>query len=137
MNHRKDAFGHMIISYNGEKCSYGKFGCIESYSSINAIVNKINSKAKYGKLLINEKNYIGTLKSELQNNDSATEIVNQGGEILGIGISNLVRLLNPQLVILSGPHIMNFEHYYEKSIEIFHSINPMENKVIFSKVGRF
>jgi hypothetical protein len=48
-----------------------------------------------------------------------------------------VRLLNPELVILSGPLMMNFEHYYEKSIEIFRSINPIENRVTFSKGGRF
>ena len=65
------------------------------------------------------------------------EVINRGAEILGIGLSNLVRLLNPELVILSGPLIMNFQHYYEKSIEIFHSINPMDNRVTFSKGGKF
>ena len=32
---------------------------------------------------------------------------------------------------------MDFEHYYEKSIETFHRINTMENRVTFSKGGRF
>ena len=73
----------------------------------------------------------------MQNNDIAIEVVNKGAEILGIGLSNLVRLLNPELVILSGPFIMNFEHYYEKSIEIFDRINPIDNRVTFSKGGSF
>ena len=46
INNRDDAFGHMIVAYNGEKCSCGKCGCIESYSSIESIIKKINSKTK-------------------------------------------------------------------------------------------
>ena len=137
MNDRADAFGHMIVDRNGEVCSCGNSGCIESYSSIDSIIKKINSKSKHGKSLISEINYRETLKSGLQNNDFAIEVINQGAEILGIGLSNLVRLLNPELVILSGPLIMNFEHYYEKSIKIFHSMNPMDNTVTFSKGGKF
>ncbi|MGH4125445.1 MAG: ROK family protein [Clostridium sp.] len=137
MNDREDAFGHMIVEHNGEVCSCGNSGCIESYSSIDSILKKINTKTKDNNRLISEINYSEKLKVELQNNDIAIEVVNQGAEILGIGLSNLVRLLDPELVILSGPLIMNFEHYYEKSIEIFRSINLMDNRVIFSKGGKF
>jgi predicted NBD/HSP70 family sugar kinase/predicted transcriptional regulator len=137
MNDREDAFGHMIVEHNGEVCGCGNSGCIESYSSIDSIIKKINSKTKCNNRLISEINYRETLKMELQNNDIAIQTVNKGAEILGVGLSNLVRLLNPELVILSGPLIMNFEHYYEKSIEIFHSMNPMDNRVIFSKGGKF
>ena len=138
MNDREDAFGHMIVEHiNGDVCSCGNSGCIESYSSIDSIIKKINLKTKNNNNIISEINYIETLKVELQNNDIAIEVVNQGAKMLGIGLSNLVRLLNPELVILSGPLIMNIEHYYEKSIEIFHSINSMDNNVIFSKGGKF
>ena len=137
MNHREDAFGQMVVVYNREKCSTVDFGYIEGYSSLDSIIKKINSKTKHDNRLISEINYRETLKAELENNAIAMEIVNQGAEILGIGLSNLVRLLNPELVILSGPLIMNFEYYYDKSIEIFHSINPMDNRVTFSKGGKF
>jgi len=136
MNDGEDAFAHMIVEHNGEVCSCGNSGCIEGYSSIDSIIKKINSKINYDKL-ISEKNYKERLKVELQNNDMVIEVVNKGTEILGIGLSNLVRLLNPEIVILSGPLMMNFEYYYEKSIEVFHSINPLDNRVTFSKGGRF
>ncbi|MBZ9686496.1 ROK family transcriptional regulator [Clostridium estertheticum] len=137
MNDREDAFAHMIVELNGEECYCGNCGCIESYSSIDSILKKINSKTKYNNKLINEKNYSEKLKVELQNNDIAIEVVNHSAEILGIGLSNLVRLLNPELVILSGPLIMNFENYYEKSIESFRNINHRDNRVMFSKGGKF
>jgi predicted NBD/HSP70 family sugar kinase len=137
MNDREDAFGHMIVEHNGEVCSCGNSGCIESYSSIDSIIKKINSKTKDNNRLISEVNYSEILKSELLNNKNAVEIINKGAEILGIGLANLVRLINPELIILSGPLIMDFEHYYEKAIETFHGINTIDNKVIFNKGGRF
>ena len=54
-----------------------------------------------------------------------------------MGLANLVRLMNPQLIILSGPLIMNVFNYYEKSIESYHNNNPMDNIVLFNKGGRF
>ena len=77
------------------------------------------------------------MKSELLNNKEAIEVINRAAEILGIGLANLVRLINPELVILSGPLIMDFEHYYEKSITTFHNINQMDNRTIFCKGGKF
>lgn len=137
MNDREDAFGHMIVEHNGEVCSCDNSGCIESYASIASIIKKINAKIKDNNRLISEVNYREILKSDLLNNKDVVEIINKGAEILGIGISNLVRLLNPELIILSGPLIMNFQQYYEKSIETFHNINIMENRVLFSKGGKF
>jgi len=137
MNHMEDAFGQMIVAHNKERGNLCKQGYIESYSSISSIIKRINSKTKDDNRLVSEINYKEILKSELKNNDFAVQVVNQGAEILGIGLSNLVRLINPELVILSGPLIMNFEHYYEKSIEAFHSANPRDSRVYFSKGGKF
>ena len=136
MNDREDAFAHMIVEHNGEVCSWGNSGCIENYSSIDSIIKKINLITKDNRS-ISEINYRKVLNIELLTNKDAVKIIDKGAEILGIGLANLVRLLNPELVILSGPLIMNFEHYYEKSVKTFYSINRMDNRVVFSKGGRF
>ena len=44
----------MIVEHNGELCSCGNHGCIESYSSIDSIIKKINAKMKDTNTLINE-----------------------------------------------------------------------------------
>jgi predicted NBD/HSP70 family sugar kinase len=137
MNDREDAFGHMIIEPNGEKCICGNHGCIECYSSLDSIVKRINARTKLNKDDINEINYKEILRTELQNNEIVMEVINKGAEILGIGITNLVRLLNPDIVILSGPLIMNFKNYYERCIETFYENNPNADSIIFSKGGRF
>lgn len=129
MNDREDAFGHMIVDADGEMCSCGSRGCVECYSSIESIIKNISSE--------DEVNYKQIIESGIRNNDITVKLVSRGAEMLGIAVSNLVRLMNPELIILSGPLIMNIDNYYEKCIEAFYKINPYENKVVFSKGGRF
>jgi predicted NBD/HSP70 family sugar kinase len=46
INNLEDAFGHMIVNANGDLCSCGNYGCIESYVSISNITKKFISKIK-------------------------------------------------------------------------------------------
>lgn len=142
MNDTEDAFAHMIVDVNGEKCVCGNNGCVESYSSMDAIVKKysyqINSeKSVNGNLQIKEENYKAILELALKKDKAVMAILDKGAEIFGVGLANLVRLLNPQLVILSGPLIMNYSPYYDMCIEAFHKNNCLNNEVIFSKGGMF
>lgn len=137
INDSEDAFEHMIIDAGGERCVCGNRGCIEAYSSMEAISKKLKSiiKENINKEAV-EEDYKGILELAAHNNE-ATEIINKGAEFLGIGLANLVRILNPQLVILSGPLIMNYNYYYESAIKVFYKNNCLNNQVIFSKGGEF
>ncbi|KZL92638.1 ROK family transcriptional regulator [Clostridium magnum] len=139
MNDSEDAFAHMIIDSNGERCICGNKGCIESYSSIEAMIKRFNLKVKEtnNNEEIKEEDYKKILDLAMQNNESAAEIINKGAEILGIGLANLVRIINPQLVILCGPLIKNYKLYYDMCIDTFEKINYLNNGVIFSKGGKF
>lgn len=139
MNDSEDAFAHMIVESNGERCICGNKGCIESYSSIEAMIKRFNLRVKgpNNNEEIREEDYKKIFDLALRNNEFAAEIINKGAEILGIGIANLVRILNPQLVILCGPLIKNYKLYYDMCINTFHKINYLNNEVIFSKGGRF
>ena len=46
INNSEDAFGHMIVDANGELCSCGNYGCIESYVSISNITKKFINEMK-------------------------------------------------------------------------------------------
>ncbi len=43
-DNRDDAFGHMTVNFNGERCNCGNYGCIEKYSSIPATENAFIKK---------------------------------------------------------------------------------------------
>lgn len=137
INDSEDAFAHMIIDASGEECMCGNKGCIEGYSSIEAIVKRYNCIEEKVSEASVEEAYKDILIAASQNDNTALEVINKGTEALGIGLANLVRILNPQLVILSGPLIMRCTSYYEKTIEVFYKNNCMNNKVTFSKGGEF
>jgi predicted NBD/HSP70 family sugar kinase len=142
MNDSEDAFAHMIVDSGGEKCVCGNRGCIESYASIESIYKKFmlmtkDNKIKGIKKYIREEDYKKILDLAIENNKPVADIINKGAEILGIGLANLVRILNPQLIILCGPLIKNYDLYYDRCIEAFYKNNCLNNKVIFTKGGKY
>lgn len=78
--------GHMVIDPNGPQCSCGKKGCWEVIASSIAANETFKS--------LSEKAETGDVK--------AISTLNKIGCNLGIGISNLINILNPQLVVLGG-----------------------------------
>lgn len=141
MNNSEDAFANMIVDLNDKKFICGSIGSVESYSSIEAIVKRFNSKNKERSSWqekFKEEDYKKILELAVnEKNEIAFEIVSKGAYALGIGLANLVRLLNPQLVILYGPLIKNYKAYYEMCIDAFYKNNCTNNKVVFSKGGKF
>jgi len=140
----EDALGHMIIDINGEKCKCGNFGCVESYSSINAIIKKFSSEVKKGKDTIINKSlknidYKDICDAAERSDNLSKEIIENSALILGTGIVNYINLLNPGLVILSGPLIINSKLFYDECIKIvLKKLHPnRRKKIIFSRGGYF
>ncbi|GKX68182.1 ROK family transcriptional regulator [Inconstantimicrobium mannanitabidum] len=136
INDSEDAFAHMVVDIDGDDCGCGNQGCIESYVSLKAIAKR--SKLKREQFISSnekENNYNESLNSEQLDNEITKEIINKSAEVLGVGIGNLARILNPQLIILSGPLIMNYDLFYPRAVEVFHKNNCMNNQVEFSKGG--
>ncbi len=104
-------FGHTTIDHNGPLCDCGGRGCLENYTSIPAILSKVDKVIKEGrstKLLELAHGDPDNITFDLfldgleQGDPLAKEIIEETGHLLGIGIANLVNLLNPQMVIVGG-----------------------------------
>lgn len=118
INDSEDAFAHMIIDLNGEKCSCGNRGCIETYSSIYSIAERFRECKKSAAQEMQDKySYIDICKAAESNDSSARQVIIEGAEIMGVGLANLIKLLNPGIVILSGPLIKHSGLFYEKCTE--------------------
>ncbi len=93
--------GHNIVDPAGPACHCGKRGCVETYASDGAILSVIGS----GRGGIPP----GSLAEALELAQSGDEVARQAfaraGRALGQGLSGLVNLLNPPLVVLSGEGI--------------------------------
>jgi len=115
LNNREDAFGHMLVRLT----ETGETGSIESLSAMGAVFSG------------------GGVRSwpKSERHSDGWDQVRTGAELFGIGLSNFVRLLSPQLVILGGPLMMNLEEYYRLCLEAFHRYDPGEGTIRFSRGG--
>jgi predicted NBD/HSP70 family sugar kinase len=98
-------FGHMSINQDGPLCRCGKRGCIEAYSGIYTIVKDaletINSRMAK-KHIKKEISFSDVIKIARDGNPEVKKIFDKAGNVLGFGISQLVILLNPERIIITG-----------------------------------
>ncbi len=143
INNLEDAFGHMIVDANGEKCSCGNYGCIESYVSIPKITKNFLDKVKYStKLNINKEvekiDYIDVCNLAERKNQEAVNIIKNSALHMGIGLANYIKLFNPELIILSGPLVQHSKLFYEITKEIaLEKCHAKNNNIQFMSSGYY
>ncbi len=117
--------GHMSIHTDGEKCHCGNSGCLESYASVRAVLSKAIAALESGReSLLRE--YSGgnfykltaedIYKAALDGDNLARELLKNAGRSLGIGIANIINLMSPEAVILSGGLTGAWDIYVQEAI---------------------
>jgi glucokinase len=98
--------GHMAVTLDGPPCPCGSTGCIERLVNAEAIVARAVSLLESGRTSSLGGTSSFTAKDvgdAAQAGDSvAAEAVAETGRILGIGLANLVQLLDPDVIVLGG-----------------------------------
>lgn len=103
--------GHMVVVDNHDlKCSCGRFGCLETVSSWTALFFRARQAAQERDTILKElsKGKIENINLEIitqaasLGDEVTLEILTNAGRNLGIGISNVVNILNPDLIVLAG-----------------------------------
>jgi len=96
--------GHTVIMPEGDRCGCGRRGCLEAYASGTAIAQFVKReirrerKSKWPDGVTAEK-----VASAAKAGDSLSlEAYRRAGSYLGIGLANLINVLNPQMLILGG-----------------------------------
>ena len=103
--------GHMVIEVNGPKCGCGNRGCFEALASRSAIFREIQAAVKdgqetlltdmLGKDLRDMRS--GDLRKAIRRGDKlTTKAVEAAAEFAGIGVANLINVLNPEIVVIGG-----------------------------------
>lgn len=94
--------GHMSINFNGPRCECGNRGCMELYCSLRRL------KAEYEEICLsengpeeNEKTAEDILRSAANGESHAVEALRRCVFYLGIGLANIVNIINPGVIILS------------------------------------
>ncbi|WP_420405174.1 ROK family protein [Nisaea sp.] len=108
-------FGHTKIVVGGALCRCGQRGCIEAYVSDYAIAREANilgpSVATDDPIALEAR--IQNLIAQADAGDSAViSIFERAGTMLGTGIANLVDILDPPVVVLSGARTHSAKAFY-------------------------
>lgn len=119
-------FGHINVVKDGNLCTCGKYGCLETVASGTALIEQAQQGIKKGQ---------ESLISELVNNNLdeihvsdiieavnkgdvfAIEIINKLGHFLGEALASLVHIFNPEMIIIGGKVALAEEYL----------INPIQN----------
>ncbi len=136
INNSEDALAHMIVDTDGEPCFCGNLGCVEAYASIEKIRDKFIASIENVDLNKVDYNYI--IKLSESGNETAINILLTAAKHFGIGLANYIRLLNPQLIILSGPLVKDSKLFFEESIKVaMDKCGIKNNNVVFERGGYF
>jgi predicted NBD/HSP70 family sugar kinase len=103
--------GHCRVADDGPRCHCGKFGCLEVYTSAEAISRaaadaRVPSRTKAPRL-------DDVVRAARDGHSGAREVLNDAGHMLGLGVSYLVGILNPELVVVGGEAAEAFEFLLE------------------------
>jgi glucokinase len=112
--------GHMCVDpFGGVACGCGSRGCLEVYASATAIVRMTReATTRHPNSTLRS---LDPLTSEmiftagLQGDELALEVFRRMGVYLGIGIANLINILNPEVIVIGGG-VVNGWDLFEKSM---------------------
>lgn len=100
--------GHMVIARGGPRCGCGRAGCLEALASGTAIAREARLAVESGRPTVLSQVPSEAITAEAvaraaeDGDPLAREIFAGAAAALGVGITNLVNLLNPALVIIGG-----------------------------------
>jgi glucokinase len=101
--------GHISIVPDGKKCACGKRGCLEAYASGTAIAKNVREQmtpknTRIWKFLGRDKKVtarqVGMAARE--GDKLSIESYRRAGYYLGIGVANLLNILNPDKIVIGG-----------------------------------
>jgi glucokinase len=103
--------GHMTVEPDGPKCACGNTGCLEVLASGRAIAREARRRLGTGEpslLRDKVKGDLGQVTAEVvgeaarRGDALSMEVITRAARYLGIGLANLVQLLNPEMIIIGG-----------------------------------
>lgn len=90
-------FGHTTIAVDGPRCRCGKCGCLQAIGS-GAAIARLAAERLPGEEWTTE----GVFEAARRGDEGASAIVAEAGSYIGIGLANLVELLDPEAIVLGG-----------------------------------
>ncbi|WP_225027171.1 ROK family transcriptional regulator [Xinfangfangia pollutisoli] len=118
--------GHTKVQLDGALCRCGQRGCLEAYVADYALAREASTALNWGH---KDGQPINILLESLYDhakagNATAKSIFRRAGRYLAVGLSNVINLFDPELIILSGER-MRYDYLYAAE-----TLAEMDNLVI-------
>jgi len=103
--------GHMTVRPGGRVCGCGKHGCIETYASASGVAwtararvrrNKKSAILRFAGGKMSAITSAIVYRAAIQGDRTAREVLEETGRILGAAIGNILNILNPAMIVLTG-----------------------------------
>lgn len=98
--------GHICVEPSGALCGCGSRGCVEQYSSAQALIRLAQElKDNYPNSVLLKKNNLSALEIYQAGKDGdelALEVFRLQGVYLGIALADLINILNPEVIVIGG-----------------------------------
>ena len=113
--------GHMCVDpFGGVACACGSRGCLEVYASATAIVRMAReAKPRYPNSRLPTDDELTSeeiFSAGVAGDELALETFRRMGVYLGIGLANLINILNPEMIVIGGG-VVNGWQLFEKHMK--------------------
>jgi predicted NBD/HSP70 family sugar kinase len=91
--------GHMTIDIHGDICECGNRGCLQTFATGNAIAARAHKEISGTSNMATGKD---VFQHALAGEVAYIKVLQETGEMIGIGLTNLIHLVNPEKIVLGG-----------------------------------
>ena len=109
-NYAAAELGHLVINIDGLPCPCGRHGCLEQYASATALVRQTKAAMEQDKNSVmwrisdggTNVNGLTAFDAMREGDETARQVVMQFAKYLAVGIINVIRFSEPEVVCVGG-----------------------------------
>lgn len=136
--------GHMCVDpFGGVACTCGSRGCLEVFASATAIVRMTREASpRYPDSVLQgkeDRTAETIFEAGRQGDELALEIFRRMGVYLGIGLANLINIINPEMIVIGGGVVNGWDlfekHMHQQVEERAFPLLAARVKIVRAKCG--
>lgn len=111
--------GHLVVAPDGPRCGCGSHGCLEAMASGSAIAREAHQRlalapgSRASPIAAQE-----VFEWARAGDRGAQEVITRASRFLGIGLRNVVNLLDPQAIVIGGGLSQQWKEYVEPALQV-------------------
>ncbi len=142
-NNAAAEIGHMVIQTDGPQCNCGNRGCVEVFASATGMVRRFKELLKKGTSSLLKTSDEITAKmindAALQCDKASLDIIEETGRFLGVALTNIMHVLNPEMIVLAGGMIgfgeLLMNPLKQITTQRAFEASYKDTKIVFSQLG--